>query len=396
MMSSERLAMASHGGRLEVLDSLRGICALMVALHHFKANGILADNLFVENSFLFVDFFFVLSGYVIAMKYFKSLSEGASFGWFLQKRFARLYPLYLAMLIPFLAVELLVMPHFPGVREPFDGPMSFEALGLNVVLLNSMGLDSGLTWNYPGWSIGAEFFTYVGFGAVAFLLGTRVLWVLPAAAVFGLLTLGSASPDYIDATHDLGLVRCVVGFAFGVLLWRTMESASLDALSDWFSRHTATIVELTVLFGVIVFVAVTGRSWINLASPFLFAIAVAVFSLEKGAISTQLRRRQFVFLVTISYSIYLVHAFFASRVYSSGLQVLERIDGLALIDHAGSGRFGLTDWQGNLMTVSYIVLVIVAASMTYRFIEMPGQKLLRGEWGTRPTKLAGCAAASQK
>lgn len=51
------------------LDSWRGICALMLAVYHFPINGWMDTNGLISNSKMFVDFFFVLSGFVIAANY---------------------------------------------------------------------------------------------------------------------------------------------------------------------------------------------------------------------------------------------------------------------------------------------------------------------------------------
>ena len=54
------------GERFQVLDSWRGICALLVALFHFPTASAISQSRFIASSYLFVDFFFVLSGFVIA------------------------------------------------------------------------------------------------------------------------------------------------------------------------------------------------------------------------------------------------------------------------------------------------------------------------------------------
>jgi peptidoglycan/LPS O-acetylase OafA/YrhL len=203
----------------------------MVALHHFRASGHLVGNDLVRNSFLFVDFFFVLSGYVIAMNYFGLLGTMQEVGTFLRKRFARLYPLHVATLVPFLLVELLIVPHFPAMRQPFSPPMTLEALGLNLLFMNCVGFTDGLTWNYPSWSIGAEFYTYVGFAAVMVWARARIDMLLVATVLGTLTWLAKESPGYIDATHDFGLVRCLLGFAVGVLVWRAMRRNVFSGLS---------------------------------------------------------------------------------------------------------------------------------------------------------------------
>ena len=95
--------------RFEVLDSWRGICALMVALLHFEAFSHLKDMPFFNDTYLFVDFFFVLSGFVIAANYQARLGNGFGVTKFMLLRFGRLYPLYFVMLIAFLRLKSLMV-----------------------------------------------------------------------------------------------------------------------------------------------------------------------------------------------------------------------------------------------------------------------------------------------
>lgn len=62
--------------RIDVLDALRGICALLVVLVHFRSNGYIAQLPVLRNGWLFVDYFFVLSGFVIAHSYGARLASG--------------------------------------------------------------------------------------------------------------------------------------------------------------------------------------------------------------------------------------------------------------------------------------------------------------------------------
>ena len=64
--------------RYAALDALRGICATMVVLYHIRPTGWLTANPLATHAWLFVDFFFVLSGFVIAASYRGRLSEGFS------------------------------------------------------------------------------------------------------------------------------------------------------------------------------------------------------------------------------------------------------------------------------------------------------------------------------
>src|SRR5947199_4414119 len=95
--------------RFVVLDSWRGIAACLVALFHLDAYSHLYGMPFLRNSWLFVDFFFVLSGFVIAANYQQRLLDGFGVGRFLLLRLGRLYPLHFTMLAVAVAVKLLLI-----------------------------------------------------------------------------------------------------------------------------------------------------------------------------------------------------------------------------------------------------------------------------------------------
>ena len=93
--------------RFAVLDIFRGVFSSLVVFFHlsaFSATPVI-NNKFVYNSDLFVDFFFVLSGFVIAYSY-QFIKTGTELGKFYKKRFFRLYPLHLIVLLLFVAIEL--------------------------------------------------------------------------------------------------------------------------------------------------------------------------------------------------------------------------------------------------------------------------------------------------
>jgi len=367
--------------RVAVLDSLRGICALLVALHHFRANGRIVDLPLVQNAFLFVDMFFALSGFVIANAYFNSLIDGASVRSFVAKRFARLYPLHIATIAAFLALEIVFAPALAVGRSSFSGAMSIDGLVLNVLLLNSIGLTDGLTWNYPSWSIGAEFMTYLVFAGAVCAFAKRSLFLFLALAPGGIAALLWLSPDNIDATSDLGLVRCIAGFSMGVLTWRLVTSGPVLHKSQRLSASVFTVMEVVLCAAVIAFVWFVGHGTASLLSPVLFALVVGCFFFQKGAVSGFLRTPWLLWLGAISYSIYMVHALIASRLFSGGLKLGEQLTSLALLDERG--LFGATAAAGDMMTIVYLILVVASASLTYRHIEVPGQRAARRAFGIK-------------
>ena len=87
--------MAMQTSRFHVLDAWRGIAALLVALERLHAHGVFYSLPFVRNSYLFVDFFFVLSGFVIAHAYADKITDARSALTFALRRFGRLWPLHI-------------------------------------------------------------------------------------------------------------------------------------------------------------------------------------------------------------------------------------------------------------------------------------------------------------
>lgn len=112
---------AAQGLRFHSLDAMRGIFATCVVFYHLhgmknaiaEKTGQYTSNLFFEwslfkHSYAFVDFFFVLSGFVIAHSYMNKVKDGASLSLYMKKRFLRIYPLHAFVILGlFLPFELL-------------------------------------------------------------------------------------------------------------------------------------------------------------------------------------------------------------------------------------------------------------------------------------------------
>jgi peptidoglycan/LPS O-acetylase OafA/YrhL len=94
------------------LDSLRGVCASIVAFFHVDGDALIKTVPFVANGFLFVDFFFVLSGFVIAASYGEKIVTGFPIGKFMFLRLGRLYPLHAFMLFAY--VFIAIFKHSQG------------------------------------------------------------------------------------------------------------------------------------------------------------------------------------------------------------------------------------------------------------------------------------------
>ena len=209
--------------RYTVLDSWRGICAVLVVLHHAASAGPLGSSALIRGAFLFVDFFFVLSGFVIAEAYGRRIVAPRSVLTFLLRRFGRVWPLHMAVLVVLVLLEFtkLFAARRWGIEfsnTPFDGVNEISALPFHVLLLNAMNFVPELTWNYPSWSIGAEYWTYSLFAVVAYFARTRAVAVSVVVAISAATALVMCSHTLMDTTYDFGYLRCIFGFFVGSVL----------------------------------------------------------------------------------------------------------------------------------------------------------------------------------
>ena len=370
------------GERFQVLDSWRGICALLVALFHFPTTSAVSQSAFVGGSYLFVDFFFVLSGFVIAGAYASRLNEQDDLARFALVRFGRIYPLHLLMLAAFVGFEALrlVLPALHGTGlAPFTGGFDFKSLVANLFLLQGMGVEDHLSWNAPSWSISAEFFTYLLFAAVVFAARQRAWIWFVAAAVTAPFFLLAFSTRHMDVSFDFGFIRCLYGFSLGALLaWFQHDSIAeaRQTLAGGAGRLAWTLAELAMIAVIAVFVSVAGTSNAGIAAPIVFALALYLFAHEGGWVSMALRSRPMLLLGSLSYSIYMVHIFVQARMINIG-GLIERKLGIGMVgdlmlrgDHATGFGVG-SPWLGFAALVAMMVAVIVASWFTWRFVEMP-------------------------
>lgn len=366
--------------RFRVLDSWRGIAALCVVLFHFEAVNDIRALSFVRNSYLFVDFFFVLSGFVIAHAYGDRLRSPLEASQFIVRRFGRVWPLHIAVIGAFVALEtlkfaLVSQVHVATTTAAFapDGSTPLTSLPLQAVLLQGTGVADKLTWNTPSWSISAEFWTYILFALIIMLPIRHRQVAFAAAAVAGAAIVIAFARHGMDATYDLGLPRCIFGFFIGCLVywarWRT-PTASLPNPGPS---------ELLAVTAIVAFVSISGRSNLSFAAPLIFAAVVYIFSFEAGPVSRLLTLRPFQNLGRWSYSIYMVQALI---VFMIGLVVseLQRRSGVTLwknvLEDGSSVRMIVSDHVIllDVLHVAYVLAVVAVAALTYRWIEEPGRR----------------------
>ncbi|NDV86151.1 acyltransferase family protein [Aurantimonas aggregata] len=361
--------------RFQALDGLRGICALLVVVFHAPVSGAVYESSFFRHGFLFVDFFFVLSGFVIAHAFHDSLAQKRNGFDFLRGRLFRVYPLHLFMLALFVGFELfLYVTRGPG--EAFQGGNGPVALVHNLLMTHSFGVLDTMGWNYPSWSISAELLAYGFFALVVVTVPRALLPLMVLCIVSGIVVIGAAEGT-IDTTVGYGWLRCLMGFSLGVIvrlvLWpRTDTAVPTDQGLVW------TLAELAAVVMVAVFVTALGGTSLSLAAPFVFAFALYVFAHEGGLVSRLLRSKPATYLGLVSYSVYLTHAFVISRVENVATVVAGKT-GWAIFSTGIDGKrlLGATEGQALLALGLIVMGTLVASALTWRFVERPGMALGR-------------------
>ena len=375
---------AAGAMRFEVLDALRGICALLVVLYHFNSNGYLAQLLIVQNGWLFVDYFFVLSGFVIAHSYGSRLEEGRiSIARFMGFRMGRIYPLHLFVLLGYASLELLLVLGGDTIaryvsREPFTGSRAVESLIQSLFLFQTFGIGKAAGWNEAAWSIAAEMWTYLIFALVFVMSKGHSALVSGVLAVAALLALASYSPD-LNVTFKGGVLRCIFGFGLGVVTYHLFRR---------FGGSGGSMAEIAAVLLSIAFVSFADGA-LTFIAPVVFGGVVFVLASQNGAISQMLKRRSFQFLGLTSYSIYLIHTFIQGRIG----EVLQITKVVAIrVDPQGRIFLEGSPLVADAITVVMLLVVVGAAFVTYSLVEKPGQVLSRRLLSVEPRATAGASA----
>ena len=371
-------------GHFTALDGWRGVCAVLVAIYHFHSTSHLSQSGIIRNSYLFVDFFFVLSGFVITYAYIDRLSTMRNAGVMLWRRLGRLWPLHVAILMAFVLLELAVpaLSMLLGVKRTaagaFDPATSATLWGIptNLLLIHGLGIHDRLTWNHPSWSISTEFWTYVIFALSMVLARGRSVIVAGLLVAFSLLILASVSTRYIGVDFDFGILRCIAGFFVGHLVFRLVRAVPV-------SPSQPTLIEVVGLAAMVLFVVCAGHTPLEYFAPFVFGVIVWIFALERGAVSSVLKSRAFAALGLVSYSIYMVHSLVIAVVHR-GINVIEQISDQKLshiVEHAGERTMLISfgnAWTMDALVAIYVTVVIAVSMLTWRYIEMPAQRWWNG------------------
>lgn len=307
--------------RYDILDGLRGVAALLVIWYHFFEGFATspADQM-LNHGYLAVDFFFVLSGFVIGYAYDSRWSRGMTGRRFMLRRIIRLQPMVvLSVILGALAFIIQGSQKWDGSPVASSDILFALLAGLFLIPLIP-GVDADVRGNGemfplngPSWSL---FFEYIG--SIMYAVGLRRLSDRGLAAVMILSGAGLATwavTDMSGAYHlgvgwsmaDWGLVggffRLSFSFTAGLLMQRRFRPRKIRG-AFWICSAIIAVVmmcpyvggpEPSVLNGI----------YDSICTLFVFPAVVYIGAC--GAASDRLADRLCEFLGRLSYPVYIVH-----------------------------------------------------------------------------------------
>ena len=281
--------------KLHNITYLKGICALVICFIHFKIFITDLKNVDLDYLFYFVHFFFVISGFVIFIKYFNNIKTFNSVIYFLKKRFSRLYPLHIFLLILFLLLEITKMiaqDHF-NIKPNYDTFIknNFESFIYNIFLVHNI-FGNPLSFNGPSWAVGSEFFAYLVFSITIFFLRTKIIIFI---IFFILFYSKHYSSSAFYSVHGFSTnLNCLYAFIIGGLFGITFIKQKFSSV-------------IVILFFLLTFI-IYNKYYLALL-PFLFGYILYQSSLKKNVLlKFFFFNSLFKFIGKISYSIYLIHS----------------------------------------------------------------------------------------
>ena len=355
--------------QLDQITFTRFIAALTVVFFHYGQSVFPANIPFLFENVtagpIAVGYFYVLSGFIMAIAYYKpdkSNQKAISKKKYWLARFARIYPVYL------LALLLIVGAKYKDLAQ------NWETLPLHLLLLQSWVPGYPITLNTPGWSLSVEAFFYMCFpflliwvykaGTKPLTIFTVILWIVTQVVLLTQLNSSSYAPktDLHDLIYYYPLMHLnsfVAGLLVGIYLKKNADKVQASNNTLWL-----------ILSFALIFILIWSRP--HLESLLCFKIAftngllapaflwfIVLLARHKGTITKVLSYSWLVLLGEASYSLYILQ---------------KPIHGI--YDKLVVPRLALSE---TLHFYIFLVLLIVISILSFKYFETPLRKRLRSK-----------------
>jgi peptidoglycan/LPS O-acetylase OafA/YrhL len=301
----------------EILDGLRGIAAIMVVMFHILETFSAGDHAqqLINHGYLAVDFFFVLSGFVIGFAYDDRWNK-MTLGEFFKRRLIRLHPMIIiGMLVGGAMFYLQDSDFFPGISEvPVETMLIVMLIGFTLIpvpqSMDIRGWSEMYPLNGPAWTLFFEYIANILYALFVRRFSNAVLAILVFLAGALLVHLAVTSPngDVIGgwslepAQLRIGFTRLLYPFFAGLLLSRVIKPGRVENAFLWCSLFLIAVLSFPRAGS-------PDSSWINGLYDSLSIIFVFPLIVYLGA-SGRLEKRFSKlnkFLGEISYPVYIIH-----------------------------------------------------------------------------------------
>ncbi len=360
--------------KLNLLQVYRGIAAVLVVLAHGSriiSRELNQDNLLQVFHFgwIGVDFFFVLSGFIIFYIHQFDVGKPDTFNSFVFKRFIRVYPLYWSVL----ACKILV-------SLPSNGENSIYQRGVGEIVKAVLLLPqdrSVLENTFIGvsWTLSYEVFFYCIFGLLI-LANTKIyrtlifIWTIGILLnLFNLLPIGdNFLLTFVFDEHNLEFVLgCLAAYTLyrypfkfaKPLIYASIAMLILSILNTRYGEYDVSGISPLIAYGI----------------PFTLLIIGCVY-LEKSREINVLP--VLIYIGNASYSIYLTHGFFLNSISKIFDKVMDKFNILRLVQNS--------DIYYNFIAFLIVVIGIAMGCVIHSYFEKPLISILRKKSFTKQTK----------
>jgi len=353
---------------IRAFTGARALPAVLIVLFHYcEANGYRGVPVFdalINKGFLWVEFFFALSGFVLVHAYGARAHEVFSargYGTFVAARVSRIYPVHLVMLLVLLTLEI-ILQSTGWPPNPTRGATTFFT---NLLLIQAWNIHDNFSWNWPAWFVSAEFLLYLLFPIVLFL--RRAWWLLVPAGACGLAFLAITSGHGLDLTYHNGIFRGISAFVIGAgfaALFELTKAGKAKPLPE--IVHTIAQLLLLAMLLVTFYFGGTPKTQADIYSVLPIVAFVFLLAFDRGLIARGLCARPIQILGEWAFGIYMVH-----------FTLLQLLQIAKQTIYAPSGDWAAIMWWGEPAIV--LLLSIIGGWALTRFVERPGGNLLR-QW----------------
>lgn len=300
-----------------ILDGLRGVAAIIVVTFHLaEPLGTSHLDILVNHGYLAVDFFFLLSGFVIGYAYddrWKTMTVGG----FLKRRVERLQPMVILGMtlgaIGFYFTDSTIWPDIHNV--PLWKMLVVMLIGYTILpiplSMDIRGWQEMHPLNSVGWSLFFEYIANILYAIGIRKFSNKALGILVLIAAVALAHLAITSPNgdlsggwTLNCEHMcIGITRTIYPFFAGLLLSRIAKPKRIKNAFLWCSLLVVIILYMPRIGG-------ADHLWMNgiyESVCIIFIFPLIVYIGASGVLHSQREQRICKFLGDISYPLYLVH-----------------------------------------------------------------------------------------